>query len=220
MIAYYKNDSGEWVTIASAESSDITVNSPRFTKAGGESVNVTEALENIDQKITRVTKNLAWIYQNGAIGGGGGGGSSDQPEFNLINPGIITSAGNKYLFVSDTTAKVSFQVKANRKNVKFTVSVIYNGSQNYMKDQVIDANQIYEIELTNIDKNERNYLQFTGFDAEGFSIEPEILYVDAGSLSLTSDKPDASYPIFLGEDLSMTFRIKNAIIGQKSYLSC
>ena len=82
MIAYYKNDSGEWVTIASAESSDIIVNSPRFTKAGGESVNVTEALENVDKKVTRITKNLAWIYQNGAIGGGGGGGSITQPKFN------------------------------------------------------------------------------------------------------------------------------------------
>ena len=66
----FNKEKDSFVKIASLQSRDIVVDKNEFV-----SDNVSDALSELKRDVKSMQSNIAWIYNNGTIGGGGGTGS-------------------------------------------------------------------------------------------------------------------------------------------------
>ena len=84
-IKYWDEQTQSWVIAGASNAANIELTNPAYLDENGDSISVDQGFTKVVNRITKVEKNLAWIYQNGAIGGGGGGGGgTDSTAYSIL----------------------------------------------------------------------------------------------------------------------------------------
>ena len=73
-----KNDNGEWIKVATTESTGVAVDNPKLLKEDENITSVDAILENHEDRVTKLERNVSWLAKHGGggSGSGSGGGSS------------------------------------------------------------------------------------------------------------------------------------------------
>lgn len=90
-----KNENGEWVTIASNDSTGIQTTNPTLVDEDGKKKSVDEVLEDHENRVSKLERNVSWLAEHGGGGGsgsGGGGGISEATTTILVNE--VASGGS------------------------------------------------------------------------------------------------------------------------------
>lgn len=69
-----KNKNEEWVTIASNESTGIQTTNPKLVQEDGQGKSIDEVLENHEDRVSKLERNVSWLAEHGGGGSGTGGG--------------------------------------------------------------------------------------------------------------------------------------------------
>ena len=77
-IRHYDEASGKWIIDGASNASELELTNPGFLDESGESISIDHGFTKLDNRMTQLEKNLAWIYLNGAKGGSGGGSGDGQ----------------------------------------------------------------------------------------------------------------------------------------------
>jgi len=128
-IRHWDEATQSWVIDSASNAMNIELSNPGYTDQNGESISVDEGFTKIDNRITKLEHNLAWIYQNGAKGGGGGGGGGggtiDTTSYN-----IVIDEGNR-VYTSGTS--VTIHVTITGGSVRKTFSMVITDSNGNTK---------------------------------------------------------------------------------------
>ena len=116
-----------WEIDGASNAANIELTNPGFLNENGDSISVDQGFTKLDNRMNKLERNLAWIYQNGAKGGGsgGGGGGVDSTEYT-----ISVEEGNR-VYTAGTSV---------------TIHLTINGGS---------LRKIFQVEITNAQTGER-----------------------------------------------------------------
>lgn len=103
-------NNNKWVTIASSDSTGIQTTNPKLTEDNGLGKSIDKVLENHEDRVSKLERNVSWLAEHGGGGSGSGGGGT-----------TITEATTKIL-VNDTASGGSVIIDQN--GLKITLSEI------------------------------------------------------------------------------------------------
>jgi hypothetical protein len=117
-IRHYDPTSKRWIIDGASNASNLELTNPGFLNEEGKSVSVDNAFTKLDNRMSKLEQNLAWIYLNGAKGGGGGpsgsGGVADYYVDLSYQPSIVyTTTGTVVLDLLINSAGLSKNFKVN-----------------------------------------------------------------------------------------------------------
>lgn len=175
-VKIYNKDTGRWEVVATSNSKEIEV-----TNANVESNNVDGAIGEISKKYDDLKKNVAWIYENGGIGGGGGGGGD-------VSKGkiVISITQDPYYVSSTDFIVVNYMVEA-RGTSNFYVTL--RRGQQTGQQVTVRPNTWYSWNVGVLPKGNHT-LFFSGVDTDQMPIDSATLNVVSGALEITSTFDD------------------------------
>ena len=121
----FNPETQEWEVIASGNASGISSTNPRFLN-GKSAVSVDEALTQLDNKISDLKSNIAWLAQYG--GGGGGGGGDLTASIKLTNANIKPNEGLNIMYLSTKNVSLEYLITALKVNQKYLITVTLDGN--------------------------------------------------------------------------------------------
>lgn len=170
----YNKEKESFVKIASLQSRDIAVDKADFVSS-----NVNDALSELKRDFKSMQSNIAWIYNNGTIGGGGGSGTGSGYT------GIIQVENfdsEKNLILQDAeAATVVFKV-ASKLNSSFSVKITIGATT---KTVNVMPNVSTTVNMGQVSKGTHEVI-ISGEDYTGFPMETWRGYVIKGLMSVTS----------------------------------
>ena len=114
-IKHYDEVTGRWVIDGASNASELELTNPGFLNEAGESVSIDNGFTKLDNRMTKLEQNLAWVYLNGAIGGGGGGGDGgDGSEY------TIDVAEGSTVYTATNTVTLNILIKSGGVKKSFT----------------------------------------------------------------------------------------------------
>ena len=113
-IKHYDKETNRWVIDGASNASELELTNPGFLNEAGESVSIDNGFTKLDNRMTQLEKNLAWVYINGAKGGGGSGGGTTGEEYTF-------DLSSKYFYTSTTSVNIPFMIKSGKTKKSFTV---------------------------------------------------------------------------------------------------
>jgi hypothetical protein len=128
---------GKWIVDGASNASSIELTNPGFLSESGESISVNNGFTKIDNRLSKLERNIAWIYQNGAKGGsgsGGSGGTSTDYTFQLIS--------DSTLYTTTGSVDISFIIQSGGTKKNFKVSVRDTTSGKYYVSSVTKSSMV------------------------------------------------------------------------------
>lgn len=198
------HDGEKWVVAAGSDAKNINLENELLQDADTTSISVERGFQKLNNKISKLEHNLAWIYLNGAKGGGGGGGGGSTSY-------TITVENNQSVFYT-TSDSLSFKIQIDsggvRKQFKIYAQNITSGayivsgtqsvySQSYSTITLPNLKSDCTVALWAIDSNDNYTTQIT-------------IQVKVGAINITQiAQPGTIY--YVGETATMygTFSIRN-----------
>lgn len=203
-IRHYDPTSKRWIIDGASNASNLELTNPGFLNEEGKSVSVDNAFTKLDNRMSKLEQNLAWIYLNGAKGGGGGpgggGGVADYYVDLSYQPSIVyTTTGTVVLDLLINSAGLS-------KN--FKVNVTGSDNTKYVQDKSQRSMTRFQLEVTGITQN--TTLEISAFDSTGIAATPAYVDVVVGALYLDIiGNPSKTIMIGGTNPASITFSIAN-----------
>lgn len=161
----------QYEAVSVSQASDIPVNSPSFRGN-----NVEAVLHELNNKVNVIQKNVAYMYQQGTLGGGGGSGggsgSSSSAGDHVIVPINFNETGTTY-FDTNSDVVLKFSIKtslSSRFNITVSSSVA-NKSATGKMGQTISVN------LGRIETPGSYAVTITGSTASGAMLDPLIVNI-------------------------------------------
>ena len=200
------HDGEKWVVAAGSDAKNINLENELLQDADTTSISVERGFQKLNNKISKLEHNLAWIYLNGAKGGGGGGGGGSTSY-------TITVENNQSVFYT-TSDSLSFKIQIDsggvRKQFKIYAQNITSGayiisgtqsvySQSYSTITLPNLKSDCTVALWAIDSNDNYTTQIT-------------IQVKVGAINITQiAQPGTIY--YVGETATMygTFSIRKAL---------
>ena len=203
-IKHYDNITKEWVIDGASNASNLELTNPGYLDQNGDSISLDNGFTKIDNRISKLEQNLAWIYLNGAKGGSGSGGTGGDYfiDMQYQSDVIYTTSGN-----------VSLTLLINSGNVSktFLISVRGVNSQKiFIKDLPQRSLKKFTLNISGINKDED--LEITAIDNSGITIIPVYVKVIMGALYLDIQPNDTiNTQVILGSSIKTfyTYKVTN-----------
>lgn len=208
-IKHFDKQSNKWIIDGASNASNIELANPGFLNETGESVSVNNGFTKLDNRITQLEKNVAWIYLNGAKGGeGGGSGTGDEYTFVL---------DSNTFYSSTSYVDISLMIKSG--NVKKSFTVI---ATNTDTSKQIGTWKIYSLTKTTITINNLSgttNVELSAFDDNGNYVTPEYITIISGAISLTlNEEPPKTIYIDGVSQVSVNFKLLNNTNNPATYI--
>lgn len=203
----FNKDKESFVKIASLQSRDIVVDKNEFV-----SDNVSDALSELKRDLTSMRSNIAWIYNNGTIGGGGSGSGS-------AYTGIIQVENfdsEKNLVLQETeAATVVFKV-ASKLNSAFSVKITIGS---LTKTISVMPNVSTTVNMGQVSKGTHEVI-ISGEDYTGYPMETWRGYVIKGLISLsTTFNSEFEYEMTASPTIPFLVELSSAVSHRPLYVS-
>ena len=189
----FNKEKDSFVKIASLQSRDIVVDKNEFV-----SDNVSDALSELKRELKAMQSNIAWIYNNGTIGGGGSGSGSDytgiiqvenfDSEHNLV---LQETEAATVVFKVVSKLNSAFSVTITIGALSKTVSVMPNVTTTVAMGQV--AQGTHEVVIN-------------GEDYTGYPMETWRGYVIKGLISIETQF-NSDYEYEMTQAVIMRYRV-------------
>lgn len=202
---YYDEVHKEWRTAGASNAANLELTNPGYLTDQGQSVSIDNAFTKVDNRVSKLEQNLAWIYLNGTHGGGGGGGGGDVDEY------IITVAEGSTVYTATSSITLNLTIKSGGIKKAFTVS-----AKNLATNRIIGTWKIYSmgrspITITGLDGTVD--IELTAYDSDNKYTTPTYVKVVAGAISLAIQSiPNKT--IYMGgvAAVPMNFTVTNNIL--------
>lgn len=176
-IKHWDEQAQQWVIDGASNALNIELSNPGYLDENGESISVDQGFTKVDNRMSKLERNMAWIYQHGAKGGGGGGGGTiDETSYtiNIEEGNRIYTSGNSvtvHITITGGSSKKTFQV------------VIQDTYGNTKGTYVITSLTQTEITINNL-TDATNRLTINANSGQNYA-NPYSLTVIAGAIKLT-----------------------------------
>lgn len=210
-INYFDKATGKWVTSGSSNASGIELNNAGYTDEQGNPVSVNEAFTKVYNKTNTLEQHLAWIYQNGALGGGGGGGGGGGDIVYTID----IAEGN-VVYTSTGSFVINITIKSGGVKKPFTVV-----AKDLTTNQVLGTWKKYSMSRTELQFSgikSTTDIEISAYDNENIYAEPAYFKVVAGAISLDLQNiPNKTIYIGGTNEVPLNFTVNNHLIGTEAY---
>ncbi len=205
-VRHYDEATGRWVIDGASNASELELTNPGFLNEAGESVSIDNGFTKLDNRMTKLEKNLAWIYLNGALGGGGGtgpGGDGDEYTIDVAEGTTVYTATNTVtlnILIKSGGVKKSFTVVAKDLSTNRTLGTWKKYSMSRTDITITGLSGTTDIELS-------------AYDADNVYATPVYVKVIAGAISLEiqSIPPKTMYMGGVAE-VALNFTVTNNIL--------
>lgn len=199
-VRHYDEASKKWVIDGASNASELELTNPGFLNESGDSISIDNGFTKLDNRMTQLEKNLAWVYLNGAKGGGGSGGGGDvEYTFQL---------DSNTFYTSNTSIEIPFMIKSG--NVKKSFTVIATNTDTNRQIGTWKRYSMTKVTIPLTDLSGTLNVELSAFDDNENYVTPVYISIIAGAISLTlnSDPPKTVY-IGSASSIPVTFRLSN-----------
>lgn len=205
-VRHYDEVTGKWVIDGASNASELELTNPGFLNEAGESISINNGFTKLDNRMTQLEKNLAWIYLNGAKGGSGGGpGGGDGSEY------IIDVAEGNTVYTANNTVTLNILIKSGGAKKSFTVI-----AKDLATNQTLGTWKKYSMSRTDITitgLSGTTDIELSAYDNDNVYATPVYIKVIAGAISLEiqSIPPKTMYMGGVAE-VALNFTVTNNIL--------
>lgn len=204
--------SGKWVVDAAGNASNIELNNEILQDEEGKSITVHRGFQKLNNRISKLEHNLAWIYQNGAKGGSGSGGGSGSVYTITVN------GGKTVFYTSGSSITVSLTISSGGQKKNFTVTAKDINTGKYLVSGETHQSMVpFDFTISGLAENS-NQIYLQAYDSSDNYTELVQITVNVGSVGISkTNSPSASYTIGGTNQTASTFQILNKT-GSDAYL--
>ena len=194
-IKHWNEVTQSWEIDGASNANNIELTNPGFVDENGNSISVDQGFTKIDNRLSKIEQNVAWIYQNGAKGGGGMGGGSGSGTIDSTSYTINIEEGNR-VYTSDNSITIHITITGGSVKKSFSV-IIQDSSGNTKGTYVVSSLTRTEITINNLNDS-INRLTINANTGQNYAT-PVTLTVVAGAITLDkASAPDSTiYPTTL-----------------------
>ena len=209
---HFDSASGTWVVDAAGNASNIELNNEILQDEEGKSISVHRGFQKINNRISKLEHNLAWIYQNGAKGGSGSGGGSGSVYTITVN------GGKTVFYTSGSSITISLTISSGGQKKNFTVTARDINTGKYLvSGETHQSMTPFDFTISGLTESS-NQIYLQAYDSSDNYTELVQITVNVGSVGITKTySPDASYTIGGTNQTASTFQIQNKT-GSAAYL--
>lgn len=205
-VRHYDEATGRWVIDGASNASELELTNPGFLNEAGESVSIDNGFTKLDNRMTKLEKNLAWIYLNGALGGGGGtgpGGGGDEYTIDVAEGTTVYTATN--------TVTLNILIKSGGVKKSFTVV-----AKDLSTNRTIGTWKKYSMARTDITitgLSGTTNVELSAYDNDNVYATPVYIKIVAGAISLEiqSIPPKTMYMGGVSE-VALNYTVTNNIL--------
>ena len=205
-VRHYDEVTGKWVIDGASNASELELTNPGFLNEAGESISINNGFTKLDNRMTQLEKNLAWIYLNGAKGGSGGGpGGGDGSEYT-----IDVAEGNT-VYTANNTVTLNILIKSGGVKKPFTII-----AKDLATNQTLGTWKKYSMsraDITITGLSGTTDIELSAYDNDNVYATPVYIKVIAGAISLEiqSIPPKTMYMGGVAE-VALNFTVTNNIL--------
>ena len=176
-IKHWNESTHQWEIDGASNANNIELANPGFLDEDGNSISVDEGFTKVDNRLSKIERNVAWIYQHGAKGGGSGsGGTVDSTAYT-----IEIEEGSR-VYTSGNSIKVHITINGGSIRRSFNV-IIQDESGNTKGNYIVTSLTKTEITINNLN-DATNRLTINANSGQNYAT-PTSLIVIAGAIKLT-----------------------------------
>lgn len=189
---HYDEATGKWIIDAAGNAHNIELDNELLQDEDGKSISVARGFQKLNNKISKLEHNLAWIYQNGAKGGGGGGGTGGGGGMYTI---ILTSGKNVF-YTSSKSITINMTISSGGQRKTFFVTATDMSTGRYLVNGESHQSMIpFDLTIPNL-PGSTNQIYLQAYDSQQNYTELIEITVNVGSMDIVKQgRPDASYTI-------------------------
>ena len=202
---HYDQASGRWVIHGASNASELELTNPGFLNEAGESISINNGFTKLDNRMTKLEQNLAWIYINGAKGGEGGGEGGGTGEY------TIEVAEGTTVYTATSSVTLNITIKSGGIKKSFTVV-----AKDLSTNKTIGTWKKYSMSRTDITLSGltgTTDIELTAYDADNTYTVPVYVKIVAGAISLDIQTiPNKT--IYMGgiSEVPLNFTVTNNIL--------
>lgn len=205
-VRHYDEVTGKWVIDGASNASELELTNPGFLNEAGESISINNGFTKLDNRMTQLEKNLAWIYLNGAKGGSGGGpGGGDGSEYT-----IDVAEGNT-VYTANNTVTLNILIKSGGVKKSFTII-----AKDLATNQTLGTWKKYSMSRTDITitgLSGTTDIELSAYDNDNVYATPVYIKVIAGAISLEIQSiPPKTMYMGGAAEVALNFTVTNNIL--------
>lgn len=209
---HYDQNTKKWVVDGAGNAANIELNNEVLQDVNGQSISVSRAFQKLNNKLSKLEHNIAWIYQHGAKGGSGGGGGGGGGSYTIV----LTS--NKTTFYTSTNSiKIGMTIQSGQAKTFFVNAVDISTGRYLVNGETHRSMVPFDLEIKNLPSSS-NQIYLQAYDNSDNYTDIVNIVVNIGSIDvIQSAQPNPSYVFGGNNNAISTFRITNKT-GAKAYL--
>lgn len=214
-IRSYNSETGKWETVASSEATELSTSSPEFLLEGEERTSVNNAMLRINDKISKLERNVSWLALHG--GGGSGGGGLDD-SIKITNSDIVNENGVNTLYLNSKSITLNYLITSKNANSRFFIDLSLDGNSLISQQEGWSSvpGKLEIPDITRFSKNGTHSIVVTANSLEGDSVIPYLLTVVESNVELKSSVNGVSATI--GLEYLITYSVVNKVSGSDTSL--
>lgn len=201
---HFDQITGEWVIHGASNASELELTNPGFLNEAGDSVSIDNGFTKLDNRLTKIEKNLAWVYLNGATGGGGGPGGDG-------NDYTIDIAEGSTVYTATNTITLNILIKSGGNKKSFTVI-----AKDLASNKTLGTWKKYSMARTDITITGlvgTTDIELTAYDTDNVYAIPTYVKVVAGAISLDIQSiPNKTMYMGSVAEVPLNFTVTNNIL--------
>ena len=212
-IKHYDPQTNQWIVDGASNAAGLELTNPGFLDENGNSTNVDHGFTKLDNRMSKLEQNLAWIYLNGAKGGGGGSGGGG----GVADYFIDLSYQDSVVYTTTGTVILDLLINSSGLSKNFKVNVVGNDNTKYIQDKSQRSMTRFQLEISGITQN--TTLEISAYDNTGVMTTPAYVDVIVGALYLNiTGNPAKTIMIGGTNPASITFTVANKTGNNAKFL--
>ncbi len=181
-------DGTSWQVDAAGNARNIELSEAALLDPETTSISVERGFQKLNNKISKLEHNLAWIYQNGAKGGsGGGGGGGGSADYS-----ITIKDGQTDFYTSSSTVEIPMMINSGNSKKTFYVTATDGSGKTLVDSESHTSLSYFNLTIKGISTDISVILQ--AHDSSDNYTSEVILKIHWGALNLVrTTSPDAQY---------------------------
>ena len=209
-IKHYDGASQKWITDGASNASELELTNPGFLNEAGESISIDNGFTKLDNRMSKLEQNLAWIYLNGAKGGSGGGGTGgDSSDY------TIDVAEGSTVYTATNTTTLNILIKSGGVKKSFTII-----AKDMATNKTVGTWKKYSMSRTDItitNLSGTTDIELSAYDTDNTYAIPVYIKIVAGAISLEIQSIP-SKTMYMGgvAEVPLNFTVTNNILQNSS----
>jgi hypothetical protein len=174
-IKHYDTTSKTWVIDGASNADNIELSNPGFVNELGNSISVDSGFTKVDNRLTKLEHNLAWVYLNGAKGGGGSGGGTTTTY-------TLTVSNGSTVYTTSNSVDLTVMISGGSSSKTFTVALYNYDTNKLLKTYSVVSKKEQTITVTDISGTTKYMLQ--AYDSSNNTTDAVYVTIVAGAISL------------------------------------